>query len=267
MTEKQITYAGAALAYRVAGNGRPVMLVHGFGEDSRIWDRQAEALSSVYRLILPDLPGSGRSGLIPDMRIEGMAGALKAIWEAENSGEQGFVLVGHSMGGYIALAFAEKYGDCLLGLGLFHSTAYPDNAQKIETRRKGIAFIRDHGGPAFLKTVTPNLFSPGFREVSPETVQQLIDRGNNFSGETLVLYYEAMIARPDRTELLKTIKKPVLFVIGKYDGAVAPEDVYQQCHLPERSYIHTLYRSGHMGMLEEPGLSDRILENFIRETA
>src|SRR5688572_7259971 len=146
------------LHYEVIGKGPAVLLVHGFGEDSTVWRKQKEAIPG-FQLILPDLPGSGSSEMINDMSMEGLAESLLAILDQEKI-EQ-CILIGHSMGGYVALAFAEKYANRLKGLGLFHSTAYADSEAKIETRRKGIQFIQEHGALAFLRTSTPNLFSPG----------------------------------------------------------------------------------------------------------
>ena len=112
-------------------------------------------------LIVPDLPGAGKSDMIDDMSMEGMAEMLKAIIDKEKISS--FVLIGHSMGGYITLAFAEKYPQYLIKFGLFHSTAYADNEEKKAIRRKGIDFIKEHGAFEFLKNTTPNLFSPDYK--------------------------------------------------------------------------------------------------------
>jgi pimeloyl-ACP methyl ester carboxylesterase len=109
----------------------------------------------------------------------------------------------------------------------------------------------------------PNLFSAHSRETMPDVVNKAKDIKNNFSGDALVRYYEAMIGRPDRTEVLRSSKVPVLFVMGKYDTAVRVEDGLKQCHLPENAYIHILRESGHMGMLEEKELSNLALDKFL----
>lgn len=262
---RNFSYQNQVQVYEDSGQGMPVMLVHGFGEDRDVWRETASALTASNRIILPDLPGSGESDIIPDLSMEGMAACLKAL--LDQAGIEQVVLIGHSMGGYIALAFAELYPDRLRGLGLFHSTAWADSEAKKETRRKGIAFIREHGAAEFLKTVTPNLFSPAFREGNQAVIRQLIERGNNFSAAVLVLYYESMMARPDRTFILKQTNFPVLFVIGAHDGAVPPEDSLRQSHLPGISYFHWLAASGHMGMLEEPQATNGLLAGFLRDLA
>ena len=261
MENKQILLNDTTIHYTKTGKGKPVMLVHGFGENRDIWDGQVNVLKESTTLIIPELPGSGDSDLIEDMSIEGMALALKKILDNENI--QSCTMIGHSMGGYITLAFAEKFGSLLNAFGLFHSTAYADSIQKIETRKKGIAFIKEHGPFEFLKATTPNLFSPGFRETHPESVDQQISRLGNFSAPALVSYYEAMMNRPDRVNVLKTSEIPILFIAGEYDNAVPLKDVLEQCSLPQLSYIHILRQSGHMGMLEEAEKSNRILIDFL----
>lgn len=264
MNTKKLIYEGAVLCYRIYGEGRPVILVHGFGEEANVWDGLVAHLQNRYQLIIPDLPGSGDSAMIPDMSIAGMAETIHAIVHEENI--HTCTLIGHSMGGYITLAFAENYWNHLDAFGLFHSTSYADSEEKKATRRKGIAFIQEHGAFEFLKTATPNLFSPKTKEENTALVEKQIAGLSRFTKEALVAYYEAMIGRPDRTAVLRQTRVPVLFIIGKSDNAVSPDDSLQQSHLPGISYIHLLTHSGHMGMLEEPEACKRILDEFLLET-
>ena len=261
--EKTIRYENKKIYYRSIGSGTPVMLVHGFGEDGNVWNIQVDHLKNKFHLIIPDLPGSGRSELINDMSMEGMAEVLHSIIHEENIST--CAVIGHSMGGYITLALVEHYWNHVNAFSLFHSTAYPDTEEKKETRKKGIEFIKQHGAFEFLKTSTPNLFSPDTKSETPNLVNSFISTLDSFSPEALIAYYNAMMARPDRTNVLKKTSNPVLFVTGIFDGAVSPDDVLKQCHLPEKSYIHVLKKSGHMGMMEEPEKANRILEDFLNE--
>jgi pimeloyl-ACP methyl ester carboxylesterase len=268
---KEIVIGGKRVFYRVYGEGRPVLLVHGFGETGDVWKNQVEFFKDKVWLIVPDLPGSGQSETIADMSMEGLAEVLKAIVDTELSAagmepEDGsLILIGHSMGGYSSLAFAAKHPSYLKGLGLFHSTAYADSEEKKATRRKGIAFIREHGGFEFLKTSTPNLFSSATKAENQPLIDSFIQSLNNFSGESLVSYYEAMMNRQDRTAVLKSASFPVLFVMGEHDTAIPLEDGLKLCSLPEKSYIHILTKSGHMGMMEEVGNSNEILDKFFED--
>jgi len=260
---KEIQINGKSIFYRIEGKGNPVILVHGFGEDGNVWNNQVKYLKDNFQLIIPDLPGSGKSDLIEDMSIEGMAEVIHTIIHQEDI--DSCPVIGHSMGGYITLALVEKYWNHVSAFGLFSSSSLADSEEKKTIRKKGIEFIREHGSFEFLKTSNPNLFSPITKDNNPTLIKAQIDSVSNISLAALVSYYEAMMQRPDRTDILIKATVPVLFIIGKYDKAVPMEDSLKQCHLPEKSYIHILQQSGHMGMLEEPGSNNRILEEFLQD--
>jgi pimeloyl-ACP methyl ester carboxylesterase len=261
---RQLNYKGSVFQYECTGNGPAVVLLHGFGEDASVWGFQKEHLEKHFQILMPDLPGSGRSQTIADMSMEGLADAVHYLLQEE--GIEKCAMIGHSMGGYIALAFAERYGGMLNGLGLFHSSALADSDEKMAMRKKGIAFMREQGAYSFLKTSIPNLYSPATKENTPALIKQQLQAAHGFSKEALIRYYEAMIARPDRTGVLRHTEVPVLFVLGRWDTAVPLQDGLAQCHIPQLAYIHVLDRSGHMGMLEEPEGSNALLTSFLSET-
>jgi len=280
VVEKTILYQNKKIFYRSIGSGDPVMLVHGFGEDGNVWRPpqtrpkkglpnsqpwlfETPSLINRFKFIIPDLPGSGQSEMIEDMSMEGMAEVLHSIIHEENIDQ--CTVIGHSMGGYITLALVESYWNHVNAFGLFHSSAFADTEEKKETRKKGIEFINQHGAFEFLKTSTPNLFSPNSKEQIPNSIAKFIDSLKDFTPQALIAYYNAMMDRPDRTSILKNTKKPVLFIAGEHDIAIPINDVLKQCHLPEKSYIHVLKKSGHMGMMEETQNANRILEEFLLE--
>jgi pimeloyl-ACP methyl ester carboxylesterase len=263
---KEIIYNNKSISYKIGGTGKPVMLLHGFAETSIVWDHQFKKLKENFLVIAPDLPGSGNSEMLEgNMTIEDYAEVIKAIADAESISVKSkkMALVGHSMGGYITLAFAEKYPEYLNGIGLFHSSAHADDSQKKETRKKGIEFIKNNGAGAFLKTATPNLFSEKTRKDKPALLDNLLKLSGSFSAASLIQYYHAMIGRPDRTATLKSFQEPVLFAIGKDDNAIPLLASLEQCHMPAISFIHILKHSGHMGMWEETDTLDRILLDFL----
>lgn len=262
MQTHELHYNGKWLFYRTSGEGPLVVLLHGFGEDGTIWKRQYE-LFPKHRLLIPDLPGSGRSEAIDDMSMEGLAEAVKAIIAAATTPQKGVIMIGHSMGGYVTLAFAEKYPGMLRAFGLFHSTAFADSDEKKESRRKAIRFIEENGAAAFLRTATPNLYAPQSQKQHPEWIAEHLEAVHNFLAASLVSYYKGMIERPDRTAVLKESKVPVLFVLGHHDIAVPLRDGLAQCHLPSLSYIHFLENTGHMGMIEETEKANAILSEFV----
>ncbi len=262
--QKQFQYKNATISYTLVGSGQPVVLLHGFGEDSRIFNEQLEFLKEHCLLIIPDLPGSGLSSILPfDAGIDDYAHCIKSLLEFENIAS--CVILGHSMGGYIALAFAEAYPQMIRGLGLIHSTAFADGEEKKVLRRKAILFMQDKGAFAFLKTSIPNLFSKKFREAFPERIESLIEDSRQLSTEVCCQYYYAMINRPDRTNVLKSNLLPVLFVIGTEDMAVPMDDIVKQVHLPGCSYIHILENTAHMGIWEATAQVNLYLLDFIKQ--
>ena len=261
--EKSTLYNNQPVFYTITGKGDPVVLLHGLAEDAGIWELQTNFLSSDYCLIIPNLPGSGRSPLPPDCSMEGLAGAVKAVLEAEKI-EQA-VIIGHSMGGYVTLAFAELYPQLVKALGLFHSTAYPDGDEKKLNRKRNIEFINTHGTYAFLKQATPPLFSDDSTKAHPEKPTALIEQYKGFNPHSLTAYNNAMLQRPDRTAVLANASYPVLFIIGKQDNTIPFQQSLEQTHIPETSHICVLQNSGHMGLLEETDKGNEALKKFLQE--
>ncbi len=257
---KQLLYQNKNLSYSVIGTGNTVVLLHGFGEDGAIWETQYAAFPE-HQLIIPDVPGSGASEEISDMSMEGLAAAIKAILEAENVTKA--TLLGHSMGGYITLAFVEAYPNMVVGFGLVHSTAFADTEEKRETRKKGIEFIESHGAAAFLKTITPALYAPQTLLQRPDLIEQHIEQAQRFKNAPVISYCKSMMKRPDRTAVLKQTNLPVFFLLGLHDTTVLPADALQQCHLPQLSYIHLLENSGHMGFREESQVANKHILEFL----
>jgi pimeloyl-ACP methyl ester carboxylesterase len=263
--QKNFYHNNANIFYRIEGEGIPVVLLHGFGEDSNVWNEQL-VLKDNCRLLIPDLPGSGRSTFTKHeplaSTIEFYADCIYALLKNENI-DSG-IMLGHSMGGYITLAFAEKYSELLKGFGLIHSTAFADSEEKKQNRQRGIEIMDQYGSYSFLKNTVPNLFSSKFKKEHPERVNSLIEDGNKFSKEALQDYYRAMMNRPDRTEVLKNTRTPVLFVIGTEDVAAPMQDVLKQVHLPEIAYIHILENTGHMGMWEASEKLNTAILEFVK---
>lgn len=260
MEQRSLIYQNKKLSYRVKGKGEAIVLLHGFGEDGAIWKNQFDAFEG-FCLMVPDLPGSGGSELIEDMSMEGMAASILAILNAETISH--CILIGHSMGGYVTLAFVEKYEAMVKGFGLFHSSAYADSEEKKETRRKGISFINKNGAAAFLRTSTPNLYSPATKKNKDMLIEAHLQTAANFSDAALINYYEAMINRPDRTSVLKNSRVPVLCVLGREDTAVPLKDGLKQSALPSQAHVFILENSGHMGMVEEPRVATECVTSFV----
>lgn len=264
--EKSFSYKESKIFYRIEGEGSVVVLIHGFAEDGRIWNRQVDVLKERFKLVIPDLPGSGKSELLnykEEISVDDYADCIYALLQEETMDK--CVLLGHSMGGYITLAFAEKFPYLLSGFGFVHSTAFADSQEKKLSRKRGIEMMEQYGVFPFVKNTTPNLFAAKFKAEHPEEIDELIKRGSDFTKQSLQQYYRAMMNRPDRTEVLRNAKVPVLFIIGTEDVAVPMPDVLQQTNLPETAYVKVIENVAHMSMWEATGELNKYLFHFVEE--
>lgn len=258
-----ILFKEKKIRYAVFGEGNAVLLLHGFGENGRVWKNQIEHLQSHFKNVVPDLPGSGNSEpLQGEPTLDDFADAIEKIMQQESPGNK-YSVFGHSMGGYTTMAFVEKYTDQLNSFGLVHSSAFADIDEKKEIRKKGISFIEKNGGAAFLKTVIPNLFSDESKKAHPEFVEDLTSLTKEITDNTLIQYYQAMIKRPDRSSLLRNTKLPVLFIIGKHDSTIPLDISLKQSHLPSISSVNILDHSGHLGMWEEAEATNKAIQTFL----
>jgi pimeloyl-ACP methyl ester carboxylesterase len=264
---KNFQYFNTSISYRTEGSGEPIVLLHGFGEDSNVWNKQVEHLKEKYLVIIPDIPGSGKStmleGLSQAITLGDYAVCIQALLLHEKITE--CFIFGHSMGGYIMLAFVELYPNSVKGFGLVHSSAFADNEEKKQNRQKGIEMMEQYGAASFLKNTIPNLFGATYKKQHPEVVEQMIQASAEFSTLACQQYYTAMMNRPDRHLALKNSKVPVLFIAGTEDVAVPLNDVLEQSKLPTISYIHVLDGVGHMGMLEAPEKISQYLDEFVSQ--
>ena len=246
------------LFYQAKGEGVPVVLLHGFCEDHSVWQFLFDAVSGC-QLISLDLPGFGQSGvaLTPDLsHMADLVALLLRKMDIEKC-----ILIGHSMGGYISLAFAEKYGHMLKGLGLVHSSPYADTAEKKDKRTKEQKFIRSNGHQLYVAQLIPKLFASTFGDNA--VINQLVTNAQAYTVEGIIDGLEAMKRRPDRSEILRQLKCPVLCLAGKEDIVVSLEKSLAFACLPERSMMHFLPQVGHMGMFEATEKCREIITEFI----
>ena len=224
---------------------KTVVLLHGFGEDSSVWGGFIPFLQKDFYIISPDY---ARLSNLKTME-EYADFVHKKIVE---KGVEKCVMIGHSMGGYVALAFAEKHPEMLTGLGLFHSTSFADSEEKKAARTKNIEFIEKNGSEDFIKTSTPNLYAEEFQKRHPEVIEKHIEYASTLPKEALTAGMKAMRDRPDCRKILKSFKCSVMFIIGEMDKSVSPQDAKSQIMMPKYFSSSILNDVAHMGMVEEP---------------
>ncbi|MES2517201.1 MAG: alpha/beta hydrolase [Bacteroidota bacterium] len=235
---------------------KAVVLLHGFGEDSTIWSGFVPFLQKDFYIVLPDYARLSNLKTIEEY----------ADFVHEKVQEKGFekcIVIGHSMGGYVALAFAEKYPTMVLGLGLFHSTSFADSDEKKVARTKNAEFILKNGSELFIKTSTPALYADEFVKLYPEIIERHIEHSSQFPAEALAAGMLAMRDRPDRRLILKALRCPVMFIIGEKDKSVSPQDAKSQIMMPKFFSSSILDNVAHMGMIEEPDDCLKFLEKFL----
>ena len=167
------------------------------------------------------------------------------------------------MGGYIALAFAEKYPELLEGFGLFNSTAYADDEAKKHQRNQTIELLRNHGTETFIKNTAGNLFGDRYKELYPERIKAHIEHFGKLPADALIASIIAMRNRPDRTAVLAAMPFPVLFIIGMQDKLIPFESCISLSEYPKQSYPFILAEAGHLGMVERPDAAARMINWYM----
>ncbi|MFY7827722.1 MAG: alpha/beta fold hydrolase [Flectobacillus sp.] len=233
-----------------------VVLLHGFGEDSTVWLGIVPYLQKSLLVFTPDYAKETALKTMDEY-------ADFVAKQLQEAGVSQCTVIGHSMGGYIALAFAEKYPNMITGLGLFHSTAYGDSEERKALRLKNVDFLKTHGTEVFIKNFTPNLYSEEFNAQNPEVVQKHIDYSSQLPVEALMVAMDAMRIRPDRREILANAKYPVMMIIGKKDKSIPVADALEQLALASNTSSLVLDTVGHMGMYEEPEECVRFIKKFL----
>lgn len=245
-----ISHKEQRVAYWTVGSGPTLVLLHGFCEDSSMWWPFAQPLAEDYQLIGIDLCGFGKSDVPEEPQISELAAVLKAVLDELSLPKA--ALIGHSMGGYIALAFAEAYPDSLTGLGLFHSHPYADSRPKQVNRQKSMEFVESHGVRPFAVQLSKKLFGYSFSDDHPDAIAHFVKRASSYPPEAVIAAAKAMKNRVDRSAVLEQLACPVLFIVGKEDRAIPKRKSIQQLILADFAIIHLWPEIGHMGMQEAP---------------
>lgn len=248
LMERNVIFEGKSIHYKMQGKGKPVILLHGFLESLEMWDNFAKSLIKEYTVVQIDLPGFGKSELVNEVHtMELLADSVKAVMDQEQIEKA--VIVGHSMGGYTALAFADKYPNSLSGLCLFHSQAGADTEEAKTNRDRTIKVVeRDHSG--FITNFIPDLFAPENIQRLKTEIDKLKSNAKQTSLEGIVAALKGMKARTDKLELLNTLQIPILFIAGKKDKRIPAKTIMEQALLPHYSEVLLLEDIGHMGYIE-----------------
>lgn len=251
------------LNYSDAGDGYPIVLLHGFCESKKLWDVFSAILSIKYRVITIDLPGFGKSPMLSEENPNLNDYATQVHATLQRLKITQCIMIGHSLGGYVTLAFAEHHPELLQGIGLFHSTSFADSDEKKINRDKAVDFIEKYGNEKFVANLFPSLFSPSNTQKLNKQIAYFVRDAAKTDATAVIYTTKAMKNRPDRREILEKVDFPVLFIIGKDDASIPLQQSLMECYLPAESMVCFLENVGHMGMIEAPEKSRAFTEQFI----
>jgi pimeloyl-ACP methyl ester carboxylesterase len=256
-----IIHKKSKVAYQQTVEGETLILLHGFCEDSTLWANFTPVLSKKYHVLTIDLSGFGKSDLLEEHSIDAMADAIYTV--LCHLSIKSCVMVGHSMGGYVGLCFAEKHPDLLSGLGLFHSHPFADSEQKKVDRIRVNEFIKQHGIAPFAGHFVFNLFAKKFVTKRRAFIDRLIHKTSMHHSDAIIAASNAMIKRKDKSDVLTKLVCPALFIVGKQDKSISIDYSLRQLSLPQISSIHVFDEVGHMGMYEIPEKTLEVVEEFM----
>ncbi|MFI3288697.1 MAG: alpha/beta hydrolase [Rikenellaceae bacterium] len=252
MVDKFIMAGQTALHICDSEHGeRCVVLLHGYLESMLVWDSFVPLLYKDMRVVTLDLPGHGISVVegethTMEFLADSVAAGLKSI------GVKSCTVVGHSMGGYVALAFAERHADMLDGLVMLSSTPYADSEQKREAREREIALVRA-GRKELLSKIAPAAgFAAQNRQRMKEHIEDLSEQVYITEDEGVIAILNGMMQRKDQSEMLRALNRPQTFIFGLNDDYISVEVAQKIASEQPQASIVWLENSGHMGFLEEP---------------
>lgn len=256
-----LAYRGIDIFYTDQGKGQAVVLLHGFLENSTMWERIRDALIKKNRVICIDLLGHGHSGCLGYVHaMEEMADTIKAVLHHLKIRRS--VMVGHSMGGYAALAFAEKQPDALKGLCLLNSTATGDSIEKQKNRDRAIQVVKQNH-KTFIRMSIPNLFRPKNRIIFSDAIKALKKEALKTPQQGIIAALEGMKMRNDREMLLHFSPYKKLLVIGKKDPVLDYDSLIKQTENTDVEIVE--FPDGHMSHIENYKDCLYELQRFIKK--
>jgi 3-oxoadipate enol-lactonase len=247
--------------YLDAGKGKlPLVLVHGFPLDSRLWTDQIADLSGSFRIIAPDLRGFGKSRSDEPFTMQSLADDLHRL--LEKIGGLPCVLAGLSMGGYVSLPYAKKYPGDLKGLILVDSRCEADAPAAKESRGKMIELVRKHGAAAVADAMLPRLIAPGALANRPAVVQRVLAMMNDCPPQTIEHALAAMRDREDHMDWLAKADLPVHIIVGEHDAITPPAGARVTAKRLKRGGLTVIRAAGHLTPIEQPRLVSLALKSF-----
>jgi pimeloyl-ACP methyl ester carboxylesterase len=260
--EGEVIYDGNKIRYCDNGSGIVVLLLHGYLESSQSWNGFASKLSNKYRVISIDLPGHGLSETNGKLHtMEYMAKGICRILSELKIGK--VFIIGHSLGGYVALAFLDLFPEKLFGFCLFHSHPFADSVETIEKRIREIQVVKaGKKNLMYPDNVTKMFASRNMKKFTAELARS-IEIASQSPAEGIIAMLNGMMERPSRADLMERGAAPCLWILGRLDNYINCESVICKIALPKNIKVVILEKSGHVGFIEEEDRSLKEVINFI----
>jgi pimeloyl-ACP methyl ester carboxylesterase len=251
------------LAYDDQGQGRPIVWLHAFPLDRRMWEPQVQPLLSAgYRVITVDLPGFGESPVHSGWTVDSVADALAEFFQVLEMPPA--VVGGESMGGYVTLALARRHPQHLSGLILADTRAGADDSAARQRREETIAAIREKGPSALLETLVPKLISEATRQNRPQVLETIRSLTLRQTSQGLIDALMALRDRPDASPYLSSICVPTLVVVGEYDVITPPLYAARLAGLINTAKLEHIPQAGHLSNLENPEAFNAVVLTFLQ---
>ena len=259
--KKRLKFRKGEIVYYDRGEGEAIIFLHGYLETSLVWDELITGLSGSYRTICVDLPGHGESSVYGgEHSMSFMAEAVENVMNAE--GVEKAMLVGHSMGGYVALAFVENYPSRLYAYCLFHSHPFADTSEVIANRKREIKIVESGKKDIIYPVNIPRMFADFNTEKFRKEVEHNKKIAAGITAEGIIAVVNGMISRPSRTDILMKGAVPLLVIAGKYDNYIPFGELNEKLKLPVNAEMLVLEKSGHMGFIEEKEKTQSAIIHF-----
>ena len=256
----QIDYKNTKISYSDTGKGNAMVLLHGFLENQTMWQDLVPELSQKYRVITIDLLGHGESGCVGYLHsMEDNAEAVHSVLSKLRIRKA--IFIGHSMGGYVALAVAELYPTGVKGLVLMNSTSKADSEERKANRDRAIKAVKkDYIG--FVRLSIANLFNPDNRERLVNEIEKVRAEALKTPLQGIVASLEGMKIRKDRETLLRSATYPSLLILGKKDPVLNYEDGLKQ--IENTTVKLATFTDGHMSHIENRAALLKVLMDFFK---
>ena len=258
----QITSGDADIFYEVLGSGPPVVLLHPFPANHNLWKPAAQALTTRYRVILPDLRGHGESGIGDGpATMEKHAADIARLLDHEEVRRAAFV--GVSIGGYALFEFWRKYRARANAIILCNTKAQADTPEARAVRLQAATFVLDRGTELFFGSMIPKLMGKTTRDTRPDLVEGALRMMRTMSPEDVAMVQRGMAERQDSVETLKTINVPTMLVTGDEDILTGVGEAELMRQNISGSEIKLIAKAGHYSPWEQPEEVGKLLRKFL----